>query len=87
LWDAAGVTAALHVVLASQRRHAVAGPAELAGDQREVEQGVRIVGPAGVLRHTHPRAHEPENTGCANRGHPSKSAAGTLVIACTRSGV
>ena len=55
--DQAGIGGALHVVLAAQRMQAGAGPADLAGDQRERDQAARIVGAVGVLRD----AHAPED--------------------------
>ena len=55
----AGVGGALHVVLAAQRMQPGAGPADLAGDQRQRDQAARIVGAVGVLRH----AHAPEDDG------------------------
>ena len=55
--DQAGVGSALHVVLAAQRMQPGAGPADLAGDQRQRDQAARIVGAVGVLRH----AHAPED--------------------------
>ena len=57
--DEAGVGGALHVVLAAQRMQPGAGPADLAGDQRQRDQAARIVGAVGVLRH----AHAPEDDG------------------------
>ena len=57
--DQAGVGRALHVVLATQRMKPRAGPADLAGDQRERDQAARVVGAVGVLRH----AHAPEDDG------------------------
>ncbi len=55
--DEAGVGGALHVVLAAQRMQPGAGPADLAGDQRQRDQAARIVGAVGVLRD----AHAPED--------------------------
>ena len=57
--DQAGVGGALHVVLPAQRMQPGAGPADLAGDQRQRDQAARIVGAVGVLRH----AHAPEDDG------------------------
>ena len=57
--DQAGIGSALHIVLAAQRMQPGAGPADLAGDQRQRDQAARIVGAVGVLRH----AHAPENDG------------------------
>ena len=57
--DQPGVGSALHVVLAAQRMQAGAGPADLAGDQRQRDQAARIVGAVGVLRD----AHAPEDDG------------------------
>ncbi len=63
--DQAGVGRALHVVLAAQRMQPGAGPADLAGDQRQRDQAARIVGAVGVLRD----AHAPEDDGAFARAH------------------
>ena len=55
--DQAGVGGALHVVLAAQRMQAGAGPADLAGDERQRDQAARVVGAVRVLRD----AHAPED--------------------------
>ena len=55
--DQAGIGGALHVVLAAQRVQAGAGPADLAGDQRQRDQAARVVGAVDVLRD----AHAPED--------------------------
>src|SRR5262249_6805174 len=52
-----GVGGALHVVLSTQGMEAGAGPADLAGDERQRDQAAGIVGAVGVLRH----AHAPED--------------------------
>ena len=62
--DAAGVAAALHVVLAAQRRDAGARAAHLAGDKREIEQGVSVVDAVDVLGD----AHAPDQAGTGERG-------------------
>ncbi len=51
--DQAGVGGALHVVLAAQRVQPGAGPADLAGDQRQRDQAARVVGAVDVLRNPH----------------------------------
>ena len=55
--DQAGIGGALHVVLAAQRMQPGAGPADLAGDQRQRDQAARVVGAVDVLRD----AHAPED--------------------------
>ena len=52
--DAARVAAALDVVLAAERRDAGAGPAELPGHEREVQERVGVVDAVHVLRDPHP---------------------------------
>ena len=59
--DAAGVARALHVVLPAQRRDPVADPADLPGQQRQVEQRRRVGRAVGVLGH----AHAPDQAGIA----------------------
>ena len=56
---AAGVAGALDVVLPAQRRDAVAGAADLAREQRQVEQRRRVGGAVDVLRN----AHAPDQAG------------------------
>ena len=51
------VGSALHVVLAAQRMESRAGPADLAGDQRERDQAAAVVGAVSMLRN----AHAPED--------------------------
>ena len=55
--DEPDIRRALHVVLAAQRMEAGAGPADLAGDQRQRDQAARVVGAVDVLRD----AHAPED--------------------------
>ena len=62
--DQAGVGGALDVVLPAQRMQAGAGPADLAGDQRQRDQAARVVGAVDVLRD----AHAPEDHRRARRG-------------------
>ena len=56
--NAAGVAAALDVVLAAERRDAAAREAHLAGDEGKVEQRVGVVDPVRVLGD----AHAPDQT-------------------------
>ena len=51
--NAAGVAAALHVVLAAERRDAAGRKSELAGDEREIQERVRVVDAVHVLRDPH----------------------------------
>ena len=55
--DQPGVGGALHIVLAAQRVQPGAGPADLAGDQRQRDQAARVVGAVDMLRD----AHAPED--------------------------
>ena len=64
--DQAGVGGALHVVLAAQRMQAGAGPADLAGDQRQRDQAARIVGAVDMLADAH--APEDDRRFCARIG-------------------
>src|SRR5204863_9096116 len=61
--DAAGIAAALHVVLAAKRRDAAARTAYLAGHEREVQQRVGVVDAVDVLGD----AHAPDQAGAGKR--------------------
>ena len=61
--DQPRVGRALHVVLAAQRMQARAGPADLAGHQRQRDQAARVVGAVDVLRDAHaPEDHRAPST-------------------------
>ena len=62
--DTARVTAPLDVVLPAQRGDSRAGKSELAGDEREVQQRVRVVNAVDVLGDAHP----PHQAGAGERG-------------------
>jgi hypothetical protein len=70
----AGVRRALHVVLAAQRMQAGAGPADLAGHQRQRDQAARVVGAVDVLRDAHP----PEDHRSLRGGEPARDGADRL---------
>ena len=68
--DAAGVAAALHVVLAAQRRDARGGDAHLARGEREVQERMRIGGAVDVLGDP----HAPDQAG-AREGRAARTSA------------
>ena len=74
----AHVAGALHVVLAAQRVHAGARPAEVAGEQRQVADGQHVLGAVRVLGD----AHRVDDGGARGRA-PNRRAASTSLSAGT----
>ena len=66
--DETGVRSPLNVVLPAQRMQAGAGPAHLAGDQRQGDEAARVVGAVDVLRDP----HAPEDHGGPGAGVESR---------------